>query len=83
MNISFQLRCLVCCLIIVAFVSFARAQDVYVVEDGDKNAPQRNSADITTPNVRPFEPVPEPSAGSLILLGLGTAGLVMKLRKRT
>ena len=82
MNISFKLKCLMCCLTLVAFGSIARAQDAYVAVDGDKKAPQSVPTDVAPSNVRPFDPVPEPSTVSLILLGLGTAGLAMKLRKR-
>jgi hypothetical protein len=59
----------------------AHAQNLYVAADGNKT--QSIPTDITTPPGQHLEPVPEPSAASLILLGLGGVGLAMKLRKRS
>jgi len=82
MKAYFTLRCFACCIILVALGSLAHGQDLSVSDAGDKNVHQSSSTVITPPNNRPLAPVPEPSAGSLILLGLGGVGLAMKLRKR-
>jgi PEP-CTERM motif-containing protein len=82
MNISFTLRCLVCCVTLAASISLAQAD---VVSHGDKKAPQSIATVITTsdnPATTPLDQVPEPSTGSLILIGLGSVGLAMKLRKQ-
>jgi hypothetical protein len=82
MNASFALRLFVCCIALAAQGSMAGAREISVSDAGDKNVKQVSSLTITTSNNRPFDPVPEPSTGSLILLGLGCVGLAMKLRKR-
>ena len=71
-----------CCIVLVALGSVAHGQDFSVSDAGDKNVKQFSPTVITTANNRPFDPVPEPSTGSLILLALGSVGLAMKLRKR-
>jgi len=82
MNISFTLRCLVCCVTLAASVSLAQAD---AVSNGGKKVSQSIATVITTSNSpasTPLDQVPEPSTGSLILLGLGSVALAMKLRKR-
>jgi hypothetical protein len=83
MNISFKLRCLVCCLIFAALSSVTYGQGDRVSGPAERPA-QPVSAPVTTSDDTPVDatPVPEPSVGSLLLLSLGGMGLVMKLRKR-
>jgi hypothetical protein len=78
MNIDF--RCFLCCITLLALGSVVHGQDMYV-SDGDKNGKQSSSAVDTPSNNRPLDPVPEPSTGSLILLGLGGVALAVKLRR--
>jgi hypothetical protein len=82
MNISSTLRCLLCCVTLAASASLAQAD---VVSHGDTKAPHSIATVIATSNSpasTPLDQVPEPSTGSLILLGLGGVALAMKLRKR-
>jgi hypothetical protein len=83
MNISFTSRRFVCCVALVALGSVAYAQDLEVASDTNKTGHHSFPTVISTANNRPLYPVPEPSTGSLILLGLGGVGLAMKLRKRS
>jgi hypothetical protein len=71
-----------CCVTLVASASLAQAD---VVSHVDKKAPQTIATVIATSNnpaSTPLDQVPEPSTGSLILIGLGSVGLAMKLRKQ-
>ena len=77
MNIASTVRCLVCCLILATQISMAQGKDIPASGSGGNTAAAQNA--ITTPNDTPL--VPEPSAGSLILLSLGGIVLAMKLRK--
>jgi hypothetical protein len=81
MNISCASRCLAFSIILVALGSIAHAQDL-VASDTNKNAQKSVPTVIIASNDTPLDQVPEPSTGSLILLGLGGACLAMKLRKR-
>ena len=80
MNIYSALKCLVCCLTLVALGTIARGEDIHVSNHGDKQA----AHPVATYNEPPIkaDSVPEPSTGSLILLSLGGLGLALKLRKR-
>ena len=82
MNVSSALRFFVCYVALAALGSVADGKDFSVSDAGDKEGNQASSKVITPANNRPLDPVPEPSTGSLILLGLGGTGLAMKLRKR-
>ncbi len=82
MKAYFTLSHFACCIVLIAIGSLAHGQDLSVSTAGDKTGRQSSSMVITPPNDRPLVPVPEPSAGSLILLGLGSVGLAMKLRKQ-
>jgi hypothetical protein len=85
MNISFTFRYLLCCVTLAASASLAQAKDTYVVSNGNAKAPQSIATVIAASNSAastPLDQVPEPSTGSLILLGLGGVALAMKLRKR-
>ena len=83
MNISSTLRLLVCCIALATPGSLAHGRDFSVSNAGNKNAKQVSSTVITPANNRPLDPIPEPSTGSLILLGVGGVVLAMKLRKRS
>jgi hypothetical protein len=78
MNIAFASRCLVCCIALAAQSSIAYGQDISIPGLGDKSSPKA----IGASNEPPLDPIPEPSAGSLILLSLGGVALGMKLRKQ-
>jgi hypothetical protein len=79
MNTSLLFKCLACWGLFLAFGSILHAETAYVVTDADKNATAKAASDVTVP---PLTPVPEPSATSLILLGLGGVALGVRLRKR-
>ena len=81
MNATFQFRCFLCSVALIALGSMAYAQDLSVSDSG-KTGQKAISKAIVIPEDRPLEPVPEPSTGSLIMLGLGGVGLAMKLRQR-
>jgi len=82
MNISFGFRFFACFLALTAIGSLAHAQGPSGAQEGKKTATPTLPTLTTPANAATFNPVPEPSAESLILIGLGCAGLALRLRKR-
>ena len=81
MNTSFRLAGFAVFMVIITIGSFARAQGTTTTNDGKKKAATSLPALVSAPNTPALMPVPEPSAGAMILLGLGGVSLGMKLRK--
>ena len=83
MNTSFRLAGFAVFMVIITIGSFARAQGPASSNDGKKTVAPAPSlpALVSAPNTPALMPVPEPSAGAMILLGLGGVGLAMKLRR--
>lgn len=82
MYVSCKSRWVACCVTLVALGSLAHAQDPSVISYTDKHGHKSTIPVITAPDAQALNPVPEPSAGSLILFSLGGIGLALKLRKR-
>ena len=82
MNMSFKLRFIASCGALAAFASFAHAEDKFIVTDKDKSKDKGAVIEIKQADVQPLIPAPEPTAAALILISLGAAGLVMKVRGR-
>jgi len=70
----------ICSGIYLALASVGHAQNPVAI-DTNKAGPTLN-VDEANAAPRSFDPVPEPSTGSVILLGLGGVGLALYLRKR-
>ena len=83
MNTSFRIACFAVFMAIISIGSFAHGQASTSTNDGKKPPAPAPSlpALVSAPNTPALMPIPEPSAGAMILLGLGGVGLAMKLRK--